>query len=143
MSEEAGIPALPRAQWQNIIADDALQPLHTIVAGHAKFAAMRKVGEADGIADCPVFIEGIAIASGHQPAGDIFEGGSQFGVMVMETRVFHDGPGGGIIPSTNSLVRIENSLRDTIFVTPMDFARFQVSISSWLANARIGRVRNC
>src|SRR5262245_41085862 len=40
VSEKARIAALSWLEWDNIVADEALQPFHAIVAGDADLAAM-------------------------------------------------------------------------------------------------------
>jgi hypothetical protein len=83
MGKEARVSSLSRVQGKDIVADDALEPLHPIVAGDAHFAPVREVGESDGFADGPIFAEHVSIVSRHLTIGNLLEGGLQFGVVVV------------------------------------------------------------
>src|SRR5205823_14948871 len=70
------------------------------------------------------------------PSGLLEENRSAFGMVFVERQLLH------VFSPTTSWTRArvfdENSLRETIFVTPSFCARFQPSTSSRLANERIG-----
>ena len=65
--EKARIAALAWLERENVIADEALQPFHAIVAGDADLAAVREVGESDCLAHRLIFRDPFAIVSGHAP----------------------------------------------------------------------------
>jgi hypothetical protein len=76
-------------QGEEIVADHALKPLHPIIAGHAKFAPMGEVNDADRFADGAIFREHISVVQRDLPVGDLVERGLQFVVVVVETGLFH------------------------------------------------------
>jgi hypothetical protein len=84
VGEKARIAALAWLEWENIVADEALKPFHTIVAGDADLAPMRKVGESDCLAYCLIFLEPLSIVSGHVPSGNLFEGRTKLRVVVVD-----------------------------------------------------------
>ena len=69
---------------ENIVADEALQPFHAIVAGDADFATVREVGESDCLAYRLIFRDPFAIVSGHVPPGDLFKDCAEFQVVLVE-----------------------------------------------------------
>jgi hypothetical protein len=77
-------------QRQNVVADNALQPFHAIIAGHANFATVREVGEPDCSADGSVFRDPIAIVGRHVPPCNLFKGRAEFPMMVVQSGLFHD-----------------------------------------------------
>src|SRR6185369_11299499 len=83
VGQEARVTPLAGLQGKKVITDDALEPFHTILAGHAKFATMREVGDPDGSADSPILADHIAIMSRHLPVEDLLERSLQCRMLVM------------------------------------------------------------
>src|SRR5262245_60004466 len=87
--EKARIAALTWLERENVVADEALQPFHAIVAGDADLAPVREVGESDCLAHCVIFRDPLAIVSGHLPSGDCFKDCAEFLVVLVESGLFH------------------------------------------------------
>ena len=85
VGEKTGIAALARLEREKVVADDALEPLDAIVAGHAKSTAVRQVGHSDGPPHGGVFCCCIAIVSRHRPSGGFFERGAELLVVSLES----------------------------------------------------------
>ncbi len=83
VGQQAGVAALAGLKGEEIVADDALEPLHTIVAGHAKFAPMGEVGDADLLPDSAIFSEHVPVVQRDLPAGDVLECGPKACMPVM------------------------------------------------------------
>src|SRR6185312_3049948 len=89
VGQQAGIAALSRLEGKDVVADDALQPLHAILACDTKLAAMREIGYPHGLADGPMFGCNIAVVSRYFPAGDILKRRSKSGMLPMKPGSFH------------------------------------------------------
>src|SRR5207249_8294248 len=137
---------------KDIVADDALSPLHPVLAGHPELPALREVHEADPATHRLVLGGRVSVMRRHLPAGLLDERRPALHVFFVKARALHvfpvvvgGGPAKGAPPTptpttswTSWRVLDENSFRETILVTPRCWARFQLSTSSWLAKARTG-----
>jgi hypothetical protein len=82
--EKARIAALAWLERKDIVADEALQPFHAIIARDAVFATVREVGESDSLAHSLIFRDPLAILSGHFPPGDLFKGRTELRMDIVE-----------------------------------------------------------
>src|SRR5438067_8155671 len=115
MREKSRVDALSGGERQNVVADDALKPLDSILAGHADLSPGGQIHDPDGVAYCTISGGWIPIMSRDFPSGLFDEDRAALGVVFVERRSLH-------VFLTTSWTRArvleENSLRETIFVTP-------------------------
>jgi hypothetical protein len=89
VGQQAGIAALPWSEGKDVVADDALQPLRTILARDTDLATMREIGYPYRLTDGTMFGRNIAIVGRHFPVGDFLKRRSELGMLPMKPGSFH------------------------------------------------------
>jgi hypothetical protein len=84
MGQQAGVAAIPRLERKDVVANDVLQPLYAIFAGHPDFASMREIGNADGLSDSMMLRGRIAEVCRDLPAGDHFKRCPELGMLCVK-----------------------------------------------------------
>ena len=126
---ETRIQPIAGLEWQNVVADNALQPGDAIFSRDRQFSSMGEIGHPHARSDRVMFGNGVAIMDRHLPLAGRTEQGSQLLMGGMQGRLFHAGRG-WVTSWSRARVRAENSLRETILSMPSSLACRHVSISS-------------
>jgi hypothetical protein len=76
-------------EGKDVVADDALQPLHAILARDPELAAMGEIGYPHGLADGTMFRRDIAIVGWYFPSRDLLKRRSELGMLHVNAGGFH------------------------------------------------------
>src|SRR5207245_4138288 len=94
----ARVRALARSEGNDIVADDALKPLHPVLAGHPELPALGEVREADPVTHGLVLGGRVSVMRRHLPAGLLDERRPALHVFFVKARALHVFP---VIPTTS------------------------------------------
>ena len=78
---------MPWLEGKDVVADDALQPLHAILARDPELTAMGEIGDPHCLTDGTMFGRDIAIVGRYFPAGDILKRRSELGMLSHEVGI--------------------------------------------------------
>ncbi len=84
VGQQTGLAPLSWLQGEDVVADDALQPLHAILTRDPELAAMGEVSYSHGFADGTMFNRDIPIMRWHLPTGDLLKRRAKLGMLLVK-----------------------------------------------------------